>query len=202
MNNSNRNNSIIDKSDAFNILDRIIGFIRNCDNKSFIILGIFGGIATIILTSDLKDSLIKIYKSAYAKDTFCSDFYLLLLIAPAFLALYGIYKILKVLDVQLSDEKYKIEEELELDSKIYFYKISNNAEYIKYKNKILEVSEEGLLNDILSQIYINSKICKNKYDNYKIGFKCSILSFLAFVILWIIGAFIYLYLPWQQMYIH
>ena len=53
----------VDKDGALDILDRTIGFVRNCDNKASIFLGTFGVILTIVLTTDGLDNLMSIVQA-------------------------------------------------------------------------------------------------------------------------------------------
>jgi hypothetical protein len=113
------------------------------------------------------------------------------MIVSVFCTVYGVFRIMKVLGVQIDKKKYVKEKELDLDSKIFFDHISKNANYLIYKEKLLKMSDEDFINDIISQIYINSVICSDKYKNYKCGFKYSLIGFCAFIFLWIVGIFIF-----------
>ena len=54
-----------------------------------------------------------------------------------------------------------------------------------------QIIKEVLLNDVISQIYINSCICHDKYKNYQCGLKWTLIGFCGFSVLWIIGAVIF-----------
>ena len=60
---ASNNNEPFDKSDALDILDRTIDFVRTFDNKASIFLGFFGVILTIILTTEGANNLISIITS-------------------------------------------------------------------------------------------------------------------------------------------
>lgn len=62
------------------------------------------------------------------------------------------------------------EESLELDSKVYFENISKNNTYKGYKEKLYSLDEVSLMNDLTSQIYINSCICTAKFKRYNSTF--------------------------------
>ena len=184
------NSSALTKEEALNTLDRTIGFVNNCDSKSSVILGIFGVIITILLSSEGINELKNIIKSAITEDTTCGVFYLIFLFVSGAVFSFGSFKLLMVLfaNTNCGDDN---QVDLERDSKIFFGSICNNANFKQYKEKLTTYSEEDYLNDIISQIYINSVICNKKFENYKNGMKISIIGFLAFIFMWGLGIIIY-----------
>ena len=61
---------------ATQILDRNIGFVTNCDNKTSIVLAAFGVLLAIILTNEGLNEIFNIIKACIATTTFCSILYL------------------------------------------------------------------------------------------------------------------------------
>lgn len=177
----------VDKDGALDILDRTIGFVRNCDNKASIFLGTFGVILTIVLTTDGLDNLMSIVQAVITQGTFCSALYLLMMTGSIIAMIFGVSQIIRVLGVKVDSSA---EEGLDGDSKIFFEHIQK-SNYSEYKEKLLGMTEETFLNDIISQIYINSCICHDKYTNYKCGLKWTLIGFCGFSVLWIIGAVIF-----------
>jgi hypothetical protein len=184
----NNREQTITKFDAIDILDRTIGFVRNCDNKVAVFLGIFGIILTITITTGGINNLALIVNSAIADMSFYNVFYLPLMIGAILTLFFGLFRIIKVLDVQVD---FSENAGLDMDSKIFFKYISKNNNYIAYKTKLLNMTNEEFINDISSQIYINACICNEKYRNYKCGLKMSLSGFSLFVVLWIIGAIMF-----------
>lgn len=178
----------IDESDAIDILDRTIDFVRNCDNKASIFLGIFGVVLTIVLTTDGVNNLVSIFDSAITQTSFCNVLYLLLMAGSVIITSFGLTQIVRVLGVKVDFSK---EEGLDTDSKIFFEHITKNTNYLTYKTKLSNISDKEFLNDITSQIYINSCICSEKYKNYKCGLKWSLIGFSAFITLWTIGTILF-----------
>ncbi len=184
-----KNESCISKKDAIDILDRIIGFINSCDNKASIILGVLGVILTIIFLSDgIKELKNRIQWTIQAVNIF-NVIYLFILFCSFLILFYGIYKLVIVLRAKIDCLEFK-QEQLDLDSKIFFNDISRNKTYKEYKQKLQKLNEDDMFNDIISQIYINSKICKTKYDNYNIGLSASIFGLFLFMLTWGIGVYI------------
>lgn len=177
----------VDKADALDILDRTIDFVRNCDNKASIFLGTFGVILTIVLTTEGLNNLMSIVRMAIAQKTFCNSLYLLLLAGSIIVMVFGLSQIIKVLGVKIDSSA---EDGLDVDSKIFFEHIRKNN-YLGYKVKLLATTEEVFLNDVISQIYINSCICHDKYKNYQCGLKWTLIGFCGFSVLWIIGAVVF-----------
>ena len=174
----------VDKDSALDILDRTIGFVRNCDNKASIFLGTFGVILTIVLTTDGLNNLMSIVQKVITQGTFCSALYLLMMTGSILAMIFGVSQIIRVLGVKVDSSA---EEGLDGDSKIFFEYIRKNN-YLGYKVKLLATTEEVFLNDVISQIYINSCICHDKYKNYQCGLKWTLIGFCGFSVLWIIGA--------------
>ena len=177
----------LDKSDALDILDRTIDFIRNCDNKASIFLGIFGVILTIVLTTEGLNDLMSIIQASIEQKTFCNALYLLMISGSIITTIIGLSQIIRVLGVQVD---FSSEEGLDGDSKIFFEHISKNK-YLCYKKKLLDTTKDEFFNDIASQIYINSCICRDKYRHYKCGLRWTLIGFCGFIVLWVIGTVIF-----------
>ena len=177
----------IDKDAALNILDRTIDFTRNSENKASIFLGIFGVILTIFLSTEGIRNIKSIIYSAVIHPTFCNILYLMVFFASICVTIYGLFKMLKVLDVNVETPN---NEGLCNDTKIFFEHIRKN-QYLDYKDKLLTLSQDEMISEIASQIYINSCICSEKYSNYKIGLRCTVVGFSGFLVLWTIGTIIF-----------
>ena len=176
----------VNNEDTFNILDRIIGFINNCDNKTAIVLGVFGVIITVIFTTDGIGNIFEIINSTMTKISFFSIFFLILWITSLGLFIIGLCKLITVLVAKIETADMR-QIDLDLDSRIFFGTIAKNKNYKTYKEKLLSMDNDCFQNDIISQIYINSLICKKKFKNYNKGLLLAIIGFLCFMIIWIIG---------------
>ena len=75
---------------ATQTLERNIGFINNCDNKTSIVLAVVGVLLTIILTSDALKKIYEIIKTCIAQKTCCCILYLIFLFFSVGIMLYGI----------------------------------------------------------------------------------------------------------------
>jgi len=72
-------------------------------------------------------------------------------------------------------------------SLLHFTSISNKS-FNDFKRDVANQSEESMLNDLYSQIYINSSICDNKFKYHK----KSVLCFCIFLFLLVLISFIQL----------
>ncbi len=70
---------------------------------------------------------------------------------------------------------------------LYFFEAIAKSTFPEYKEKVAKRIEEDDINDIMSQIFINAKICTIKYSLYKKGIKFSFLGIAGILILYVIG---------------
>lgn len=180
----------IEKEDALDILDRTIGFVNSCDTKASIMLGIFGVFLTILFSGDGVTDVNNIIKTALSFGKFLDILYCIILICTALVFSFGLLKLFQVLFPKIDCDDLQ-QDNLELNSKIFFNGIRKNASYKEYKEKIVNYCEEEYFNDIISQIYLNSIICYQKFKNHKIGIVSATSGLLAFLVMWGIGIIIY-----------
>ena len=76
-------------------------------------------------------------------------------------------------------------------SLFFFRDIVQQGDIQKYTNSFMGMTEEDVLNTILSDIYANAEIAKKKYDYYNVGFFLSVGGFVVLCILLIIGMLVY-----------
>ncbi|TWM14724.1 hypothetical protein CHCC15091_1765 [Bacillus licheniformis] len=84
------------------------------------------------------------------------------------------------------DKKILEEEGLYKDSLYYFETISNNS-FLEFKRKVTR-DKDNEISDLLSQIYVNAKICAIKYQFFKKGIKYSFFGIVSIVLVFMIGA--------------
>ena len=166
--------------------ENINTWINNCDNKASVMLGFIWIIAKIVLTNnDFITLFIKLIISACKNINFSDFLYLIFLFGTLLMIIYGIYKIFKVICPTLKNTSS------EGKSLIYYDSISQ-MDFLLYNEQISKSSNEDYIEDLLSQIYINSKICSKKFKNFKFGFSYTMLGLILFSILFVIGLLIYL----------
>lgn len=180
----------VKKEDALDILDRTIGFVNNCDSKASVVLGVFGVLLTILFSSEGVVELKSIIKAAINQGTVSGILYFIILAFTISGFAFGIIKLVQVLFPKTNCDDLN-QKGIEIKSNIFFNGVCKNSTYIQYKEKIMRCSEDEYLNDIISQIYINSIICKRKFANYKIGVVVALIGFLCFLVMWGIGIIAY-----------
>lgn len=173
---------------ATQILDRNIGFVINCDNKTSIVLAVFGALLAIILTNEGLNEIFNIVKTCIEVKSFCHIFYLVCFTGSIFLLVLGMINLGSVLVAKTSEEALGRQNE---NSRIFFAGIRKNCNYTAYKQKFYAMSKEDFLNDLIEQIYINADIASIKYATYNLGLKRTIIGFILFVTLLLIGIYIY-----------
>lgn len=164
-------------------LDRIIGFISNCDTKASIMLAVLGVILTIVFTSSIFDNIVCMADTISKSLSLCNWIFIFLSALATFLFIFGVVKLTMVLYAMVNISGK--------DSKIYFLDISENKDNDFYRKKLQKIKSIELLDDIVNQIYINSTICSKKYKRYNNGLKYSLIGLSMFLFLYVIGIFIY-----------
>lgn len=173
---------------ATQTLDRNIGFVANCDNKTSITLATFGVLLTIILTNEGLNKIFNIVKTCIEVKNFCSIFYLVCFVFAIFVMLRGIFNLGSVLVAKTSEEAIGRKDE---NSRIFFAGIRKSGNYITYNQRFCAMSKEDLLNDLIEQIYINADIASIKYTTYNLGLKRISVGFILFIVLLLAGIYIY-----------
>lgn len=170
-------------------LDRVNMWIGNCDQKASFLLAMLGVVTTVICTSDLariiKDVLVSPFVAYWRDDIggfnlfrFCIA---LFMIAGLGLMLASIIYALLSLMAKTGYEKEK-QEGMAEKSRLHFGSIAKMT-YAEY------LQEEGYDydNDLNSQVYINSKICDDKFKKYKTSLTLTFVAIpllvIAFVLL-------------------
>jgi len=182
--------SEMSSNEAKDTLERTINFVSNCDNKASIILGIIGVIFTIIFTNDSLLELKNIIKIIIQFKNRWDIVFLILGLGSIIILACGLGLLVFCLIAKIDCKEYK-QERLNLNSIIYFGNIAEYKSFKDYEDRFLNVTEENYLNDLLSQIYLNSCICMKKYKRYNLGVICSICGLMLFSIYVIAGNFVY-----------
>ena len=176
-------------------LDRIIGWINNCDQKTSVLLAIEGVVLTVFCTSDyislihqrLVIPIYTCYKTGTGGFSLTNTIQICLLLAMFVFAFLSIFYSLLVIKGETDIRVFK-QPEIENKSLTHFSSISNMS-FIDFKRGVLKQSEKSLLNDLFSQIYINSSTCHGKFKCHKKSvcyfcmfmFSLFIVSFIQFI---------------------
>ena len=173
---------------ATQTLDRNIGFITNCDNKTSIILTAVGVLLTIILTNEGLNEIFCIVISSIKAKTALSILYLVCFAGAVFVVALGMYTLGSVLVAKTTDKAIG---KTDAPSRIFFFGIRNNTDFKTYYDRFHDMSNEDLLNDLIEQIYINADIAFTKYEKYNRGLKYTIIGFVSFIVFFLVGIIVY-----------
>lgn len=168
-----KNENELEKADLQHTLDIVNSWVNNCEQKTNILLTILGIALTIIGTSDfLKYFRTYIFYpivenltgTNYSLFSWGRFIILMLLLISVAILMASCYYLFQVISANIDYEKmYKDNPELEKTSYIFFGTISNMG-YETFKENDL-----SYIDDLKSQIFVNSKIATAKFQNYKKG---------------------------------
>lgn len=142
-------------------LDRVNSWINNCDQKSSILLAIEGVVLTILCTSDyisfIHQQLIlpiyNYYETGNGVFSIINTVQLSILVAMFILVFLSVFYSLQVIKGTTDTKLFK-QPGLTEKSLLHFTTISNRS-FNVFKNDTVNQSEESMLNDLYSQVYIN-----------------------------------------------
>ena len=159
-------------------LDRIIGFISNCDTKVSFWFSFFGAILTILST--LKTPTKEAIKSVLCANprNITDNVVLIVFLVSAICFIIGLYFLSQALMAKtINNEDRK--------SNIFFGHIASHENQQAYMKCLKETNLNKYIEDLVSQIYINSKICEQKFKNYNKGVKMSGISIIFLLVSWL-----------------
>ncbi|MDX1260840.1 hypothetical protein [Exiguobacterium sp. K1] len=186
------------KQEAIRTLERINFWIGNCDTKisfalafSGILIGAF--FASSIINgslSKLVDGLFNLSSMARLGDT-QMPLIIITVVVLAFFVLFmirSIYNLFLGIKGDINASNYR-QPGLITNSNLFFGTIDKRS-FNEFKNSFEAQTSEQVLDDFLSQIYINSKRCQQKFSLYNKGVTYLIYSTVIFILLNILFLFI------------
>lgn len=190
--NRKHNKIVYSKDDAYKTLDITNMWIENVDSKISYALAFIGILLGFIITKDkpidIGDTVVdilektsvflaspnRVFNITIEKNILA----LVLLTALTTTAIISIIYLLIALKGNIGLDEHN-EDGLNIESNIFWGSISKKR-YIDFKNEVININENDLINDIISQIFINSKICNKKFKNYNKGIKYIIFTVIIF----------------------
>lgn len=178
-------NGTVNKNDLLARLDRLLDWIKSCDTKSSIVIAGTGLFLTIFTSEHSFNMLKTILTKTFDHMYFLKVLYIIFFSISLLFFVYGSYCLIRVLAPRLSKDLKGLEH-TENDSLYYFESISTNT-FLGFVNKVKTRNEDDDIQDILSQIYINSKICTLKYFHYSQGIKCVFIGMVGLLLFFVFG---------------
>lgn len=178
-----------------NRLDRVIGWINNCDQKASILLAFIGVAFPLLVSSDFATNTYKELISDFLhyckKGEGAFSFVRFFCFIFTTLSVFGLgtsfVYLLNALLGRVSSLEYK-ESGLITKSFIFFGSLSKMT-YSECNKGFRSQTKSNEIDDLISQLYINSKICQTKFDAYN-----KALCYLKLGVLFLLATFITLLL--------
>ena len=173
------------KDDLYKNLDITNSWINNSDNKASIMIAFLGfSLFELFKNTNYISCILDILKKCISNIDFSDCLFLLFTIASFVFILLGLYKLINVLIPSLKNNK-------SIPESLTYYGYISSIEYLKYKNLIKDATEEKIVDDLIKQNYINSKICFKKFNNFKYGTFFIFLGIVINLIMVLLGVLIY-----------
>lgn len=150
-----------------------------------------GVLLTIILTNDGLIAMRDIIHNCLAQRSLCSIVYLICFAIAILILVQGMYQLGSVLIARTSVDSKNLKGRSSDNSHIFFEGIHKYVTFQTYKEEFQAMDRQELLTELIAQIYINADVATIKYNKYNSGFKQTIIGFVAFVIVLLIGLYIY-----------
>ena len=171
--------------DLYKNLDITNSWINNSDNKASIMIAFLGfSLFELFKNTDYTDCIYNVLKKCISNINFSDCLFLLFIGISFILILLGIYKLLKVLVPSLKNNK-------NIPESLIYYGYISNVESLKYKELVKNATEENIIDDLINQNYINSKICFRKFNNFRYGTFLIFLGIILNIIMVGLGIIIY-----------
>ena len=150
-------------------MDRIIEWVKTCDNKATILLSIDALLLTLTFSSDyVLNGIQTIVASIFDKEktsfSFSGFLCVLALVVMAISCLYSIHKCILVIKAKPEADQTN-DNDVKTDSLIHFQTIAALS-YNEFKSKL---ESEEAREDLISQIYVNAYRCREKFVDYNSG---------------------------------
>lgn len=171
------------KNDLIDRLDRILAWTNNCDTKTSIILATFGILTTLFGSEFFIEKFKAIIFYNLVSIDFAKLVFLLLLLTGFCCYLIGLlFLILELFPSLITKNNHNLNQ-----SSTFFFGMIINKELSVFKQEILSLNIDEEIDDLISQVYINSTICARKYNFVKKGVFFSCLGFLSICVLLCFG---------------
>lgn len=181
------NRASFNEQDLKENLDRVNMWISNCDQKASFILAMLGVGITILFTSDfvkyVRKTIIAPFKT-YLCDNIQYVNWLKCAVALSLIyvcigVIITFYQLVNSLRAKTDINRF-FQQGIERKSMLHYESVANMT-YNEFCT-----SEEHIINDLRSQVYINSIICTAKFKHYKKAIKalcCTVSGVILLVVL-------------------
>lgn len=156
-----------------NDLDRIQIWVRNCDQKSSILLATIGVLFGLVFSTESISKLKRMCHIFYSSNEhgcwqIIGFIVLLILFILTLLSVILTISYLLMAIKSRTDPTKIIKGYRQNKSKTFFRDISSIS-FDTFKNERISSTNEERIEELISQLYINSRICSIKFDKYNMG---------------------------------
>lgn len=162
-----------DKEDIKHTYDTVNAWLNNCDQKAGILLAVVGVVITVLVTSDflkdLKTYIFSPFVKYWTEDCGLNfswskyTVFILLAIAGGML-ITSCYYLFKSIRANIDYDKMREENPNLVRTSFVFWRSISGMSYDDFKRENV-----NYVDDLKSQIYVNSKIAMAKFKNYNEG---------------------------------
>lgn len=174
------------KEDLLNRLDRVLDWIKTCDTKASIFLAAIGIVVTIIGSEFFINKYYQICRFFLKDINQWKIIYLVVSITFLLLIIVGICSLIIELNPSLISKRNNNKE---IDSLFFFGTIAKKKRE-DFKEEYRKSTLYSDIEDLLNQLYINSKICDLKYNYTKRGIFCSTIGIFGILVMTLLGVII------------
>ena len=181
------NRTSFNEQDLKENLDRVNMWISNCDQKASFVLATLGVGMTILFTSDfvkyIRKTIIVPFKTYLCDNIQNVDLLKCVIVLSLIYVCIGViitfYQLVNSLRAKTDINRF-VQQGIERKSMLHYESVANMT------YNVFCTSEVHIINDLRSQVYINSIICTAKFKHYKKAIKalcCTIPGVILLVVL-------------------
>lgn len=174
-NNQIQVNTVYSKEDAYQCLQMINSWISNIDTKVSFALALVGVLIGIVFQMGFPKAIQKICEVSQLAELSGGE--ILAAILVCFLYVVSFLAILSFVLAIIARVK-----NLNNAQSIFFFGSIGKMSLQNYTDKVKQMTEQQIINDLEEQIHTNSRICSQKAKWYNLGMK----SLLVSIVLWYI----------------
>lgn len=179
-------NDSLNKNNLIQRLDRHLDWIKSCDTKASIVIAGSGIFLSIFTAEHSINMLNQILSQTIQNINFSNFLYLGLFFIFWAMFIYGAYCLIRVLVPMLKKEVIIYQQDTRSDS-LYYFESIDDKKYLEFKEKMVNETLEDEIEDLLTQIYINARVCSAKYSFYKKGINFTFIGIAGILALYIVG---------------
>lgn len=176
----------IDKNNLIQRLDRHLDWIKSCDTKASIVIAGVGIFLSIFTSEHSIGMLNQILSRTIQNINFSNFLYLGLFLFFWGIFVRGSYLLIRVLVPTMKKEVNLFGQDTYHDS-LYYFESAEDKKYVEFKEKVFNESFEDEIEDLISQIYINAKICSAKFKFYQKGIRYTFIGVAGILTMYVVG---------------